>query len=248
MPDQQPPLTIKQQRDLKQELKEQRRQSAAHKDRLKNIITWSIVGAAIIIVIVLVIISKGGTGTTGSLAAVTADDHVAGATTAPAVLIEYSDFQCPACGAYYPITKSLQEKYGDKLAVVYRNYPLTSLHQFAQLGAQAAEAASLQGKFWEMHDLLFENQSMWSKEANEGAVKKVFSSYAEQLKLDTAKFNTDLTSTLVTNRVERDVQSGNAVGISGTPTFFLNGKQLTNPGSQDAFNTLIDGVLTPTNK
>lgn len=246
MSDQQPPLTIKQQRDLKQEMKEQKRTSNARRDRMKNIVTWSIVGAAIVGIVVLVIISKGGTATSNTLAPVTTEDHVAGATTAPAVLVEYSDYQCPACGSYYSVVKNLQKKYGDRLALVYRNFPLTTLHQYAQLGAQAAEASGMQGKYWEMHDLLFENQATWSKSANANDVKKSFSDYANQLKLDVTKFNSDLTSSAVANRVDRDVQSGNAMSISGTPTFFLNGKKLTNPGSEDAFSAIIDGVLSGT--
>ncbi len=237
----QPAPTIKEQRHLKQEMKEQRRQSAAHQERTKQIVTWSIVGLVVVGIVALIIASRGPAGSgSSSVAAVTDQDHVQGPRTAKAVVIEYSDLQCPACGAYYPIMKGLQQKYGDKLALVYRHYPLTQLHQYAQLAAQASEAANLQGKFWEMHDLLFERQDSWPQAKN---VRQTMIDYATELKFDVAKFTTDLDSSVVKDRVNRDVSSGNAVGISGTPTFFLNGTKLTNPGSADAFSKLIDAQL-----
>lgn len=244
MPDQ-PAPTIKEQRNLKQEMKEQRRRSVARQERTKNIITWSIVGAVIIGVVALIVMSSKGSGNNAVVAAVTDQDHIQGPSTAKAVIIEYSDFQCPACGAFYSTLKNIEKKYGDRIALVYRNYPLTSLHQNAQLAAQAAEAANLQGKYWEMHDLLFERQKDWSAV---GDVATTFTDYAQELKLDTSKFSTDLKSAAVKDRITRDVDSGNAVGIAGTPTFFLNGKQLTNPGSEEVFSGLIDAELGPTNQ
>ncbi len=240
MPDQ-VPITIKQQRDLKQEMKEQKRQAAKKQERTKTIVTWSIVGIALVGIIALVMVTRSGNTTSGPVAPVTSADHIQGATTAPAILIEYSDFECPACGAFYPMVKNLQKKYGDKLTVVYRNYPLTQLHPYAQLAAQAAEAANLQGKFWEMHDLLFSRQTTWPTDSN---VKQDFIDYAKELSLDTTKFSSDLESTTVKDRVQRDIDSGNVINIQGTPTFFLNGKQLTNPSSEDAFAKLIDAALT----
>lgn len=237
--------TIKQQRDLKQQEKERRRQASARQDKMKNIITWSIVGAVIVGIVVLIVISSKGSSTNTAVAAVTNEDHIQGPQTAKAVLIEYSDFQCPACGAFYPIVKNLEQKYGDKIAIVYRNYPLTQIHQNAQLAAQAAEAANLQGKFWEMHDLLLDRQSSWS---SAGDVKKTFIEYAKEVKLDEKKFTDDLDSSTVKDRVTRDITSGNAVGITGTPTFYLNGKKLTNPTSEDAFTKLIDAELGNTNQ
>lgn len=245
MPEQGQP-TIKEQRDLKQQEKERRRALAARQERTKNIVTWSIVGLVAVGIIALVVVTaknSGGNGT--AVATVTADDHIQGPASAKAVIIEYSDFQCPACGAYYPIIKNLQQTYGDKIATVYRNYPLTTLHQYAQLAAQAAEAAQLQGKYWEMHDLLFQRQDSWSKGGN---VKQTFTDYAKELGLDTKKFGDDIDSTTVKDRVSRDVNSGNLVAITGTPTFFLNGKKLANPGSEDAFRSLIDAALGTTNQ
>lgn len=232
--------TIKQQRDLKQELKAQRRQSQARRERMKSIVTWSVVGLAVVGMIVLVMVSKGGSSESGTLAPVTSDDHIKGSASAPAVLVEYSDYQCPACGAYYPVVKDLAAKYGEKLAVVFRNFPLTSIHPNAQLAAQAAEAAGLQGKYWEMHDQLFENQQTWSAASD---IQQTFIDYAKQLGLDEAKFRSDLTSNPVKDRVQRDITSGNTIGINATPTFYLNGEKLTNPAGQAAFEQLIDAAL-----
>lgn len=244
MPDQLQP-TIKQQRDLKQMEKDRRRQAAARQEKTKNIITWTSIGLVVVGIIWLIAVSSKGTGTNVAVAAVTADDHISGSQAAPAVLIEYSDFQCPACGTYFPIVKSLKETYGDRLAVVYRNYPLTQLHQYAQLAAQAAEAANLQGKYWEMHDLLFDRQKSWSTASN---VKQTFIDYAKELKLNENTFTNDLESSAVKDRVTRDVTSGNAVGITGTPTFYLNGEKISNPNGEAAFKQLIDAKLANTNQ
>lgn len=241
MPDE-PQLTIKQQRDLKQEEKERRRNAAARQNRTKNIITWSIIGLVVTGIVALVIASGGGQGSTNATVAAVDPkvDHVQGSSTAKAVLIEYSDFQCPACGAYYPTVKNLQKKYGDKLTLVYRNFPLTQLHQYAQLAAQAAEAANLQGKYWEMHDVLFEHQDVWPTDKD---VTATFTGYATDLKLDEKKFATDLTSKTVKDRVQRDIDTGNAVAVNATPTFYLNGTKLTNPGDEASFEKLIDADL-----
>lgn len=238
MPDQSAP-TIKEQRDLKQQDKERRRQAAARQGRIKTIITWSIVGLVVAGIVALIVVSRGPAGS-GTVAAVTDQDHIQGPRTAKATVIEYSDFQCPACAAYYPIMKGLEQKYGDKLALVYRYFPLTQIHQNADLASRAGEAAASQGKFWEMHDLLFERQDSWSTASN---AKQMMIDYAQELQLDETKFTKDIDSKEVKDRVNVDVSSGNSAGLSGTPTFFLNGTKLTNPGSADAFSKLIDAQL-----
>src|SRR3989338_2093696 len=106
------------------------------------------------------------------------NDWVKGNKEAKVTLIEYSDFQCPACGAYYPVVKQLNEEVGDKIVIAYRNFPLRQVHQNAQIAAQAAEAAGKQGKFWEIHDMLFENQKEWSSYVN---AKEIFIKYAQSL-------------------------------------------------------------------
>jgi protein-disulfide isomerase len=240
MPDQQP--TIKQQRDLKQEMKEQRRQANARQERVKNIITWSVIGLAVAGVITLIVIGSRGTPTTGTLPSVSSADHVLGSSTAAVTLIEYSDFECPACATYQPIVNELEKKYGDKIAVVYRYFPLRQIHKSADLAAQASEAAGLQGKFWEMHDLLFSRQTQWSTASD---VKQTLIDYASELKLDTAKFTADLESQTVKDRVNIDVASGEAIGINSTPTFYLNGEKLANMNPNiDAFAAKIDPLIS----
>ena len=175
--------------------------------------------------------------------AVNDSDWYEGGKDASVVLVEYSDFQCPACGAYFPVMKGLKEAYGDKLKIVYRNYPLTSLHPNAQLAAQAAEAAGIQGQFFVMHDLLFGNQQTWSTEADP---TNTFVGYATSIGLDIEKFKTDLTSDETFESVKDDIRSGNKSNIDSTPTFFLNGFQIEkNPQGLEPFKALIDAALTP---
>ncbi len=148
---------------------------------------------------------------------VTANTNVKGQATASATLVEFSDFQCPACGAFYPIIKQLELKYKNELKIAYKHFPLPQ-HTYAQKAAEAAEAAGEQGKFWEMHDALFENQEHLTAED----LKK----YAAELGLDTEKFNQALDSGKFANKVKEDLTLGNKIGINATPTFYLNGKKL----------------------
>lgn len=175
--------------------------------------------------------------------AVSDQDWFEGGKDASVVLVEYSDFQCPACGAYYPIVKGLHDAYGDKLKIVYRNYPLTEVHPNAQIGAQAAEAAGLQGKFFEYHDMLFLNQKAWSLEEDPTGT---LTGYAKTLGLDEAKFTSDLTSDAVKKSVKEDLDGGTKSNIQGTPTFFINGFKIENPNGLEPFKTLIDNALNPT--
>ncbi len=176
--------------------------------------------------------------------AVNDSDWFEGGKDASVVLVEYSDFQCPACGAYFPVMKGLKEAYGDTLKIVYRNYPLASIHPNAQLAAQASEAAGIQGKFFVMHDLLFGNQQTWSAETDP---TNTFIGYATSLGLDVEKFKTDLTSDETLSSVKDDIRSGDKSNVNSTPTFFLNGVQIEkNPQGLDPFKTLIDAALNPT--
>lgn len=175
-------------------------------------------------------------GNVAEIVAVNTADHVRGPATATATLVEYSDFQCPACGTYYPIVKSALEQVGDQARFVYRHFPLNTIHPHAQMAAQASEAADLQGKFWEMNELLFERQATWSKSTDD---KALFAQYAQELGLDVEKFKTDMASSAARERVQRDMTTGNQLRISGTPTFYLNGVLLPTPFStSDLVNRL----------
>ena len=152
-------------------------------------------------------------------------DHTFGSETKKAVLIEYGDFQCPACGNLYPSLKPLKEHYKDQLTFVFREFPLTSIHPNALAAAAAAESAGLQGKFWEMHDKLYENQNEWS---NLDSSKRTdqFILYATQLGLDRAKFKKELSNKKISEKIKRDQALGKKIGASSTPTLMFNGKKL----------------------
>ena len=168
---------------------------------------------------------------------VTDADHTVGSSTARVTLVEYGDFQCPACALYYPLVEQVRKGYGDNLRLVFRQFPLRTNHKNAQPAAEASEAAALQGKFWEMHGLLYEHQTDWSDAADP---KTFFTQYAASLALDLNKFSSDMASDAVKARIERDVVSGNSSGVNGTPSFYLNGKKIQSPKSPGEFKNLID--------
>ena len=143
-------------------------------------------------------------------------DHSEGSADAPIVLVEYGDYQCPYCGAAYPIVKRLQKDLGRELRFVFRNFPITNAHPQAAWAAETAEAAAAQGKFWEMHDYLYENQGHLGDDA-------YFARYEGKLKLDVARIDRELAEHAHARRVEEDFMSGVRSGVNGTPTFFVNG-------------------------
>ena len=153
-------------------------------------------------------------------------DHVFGKTDSKVVLIEYGDFQCPGCGGAHPTVKMLTEKYKDQIAFVFRNFPIASKHPNARAAAAAVEAAGLQGKYWEMHNQVFENQSSWQNlSSNERGA--FFVEYAKGLQLDEAKFKADMESEAVGKKINFDQAIGKKAGAEATPTFLLNGKKLS---------------------
>lgn len=141
-------------------------------------------------------------------------DHAQGAEDAAVTLVEYGDYECPHCGRAYPIVKKVQERLGDRLRFVFRNFPLTQAHPHALKAAEAAEAAADQGKFWEMHDALFENQTALDDDS--------LKSYAAEIGLDTDKFAEDLDTDKFEEKVREDFMNGIESGVNGTPTFFIN--------------------------
>lgn len=172
---------------------------------------------------------------------VQADDWTIGgeSSTTTVSLVEYSDFQCPACAFYADWTRKLILDIPE-LKLTYRHFPLNRIHQNADLSARAAEAAGKQGKFWEISELLFVNQDNW--DTNDKA-ETIFSGYAQQLGLDLVKFNDDLNSQAVKDEVLKDYQSGLDSGVDSTPSFYLNGKFITNPRTYEEFVTLIKDTL-----
>ena len=148
--------------------------------------------------------------------------HARGGLNAKVTLDEYGDYQCPPCGALYPELRTLEKDYGDQVRFVFHQFPL-SIHKHAELAAHAAEAASLQGHFWEMHDMLYQNQLSWSVAED---ARPVFIQYARMLGLDVDRFTRDLDSPEVKARVDIDIERGKSLGVQGTPTVFINGRQL----------------------
>lgn len=152
-------------------------------------------------------------------------EHTLGNENAKVVLIEYADYQCPGCGTTAPTVKSLTEKYRDSMLLIFRNYPITTSHPNARVAAATAEAAGLQGKFWEMHSLLFEKQSEWSN-ASVNDRLGIFLSYGDQLGLNREQLEKDIASENIKRKIDFDTAIGRVQNITGTPTFFLNGKSL----------------------
>lgn len=144
-------------------------------------------------------------------------DHIQGPTNARIHLVEYGDFECPFCGEAYPIVKAIQQKLGKELCFTFRNFPLTKAHPHAEHAAEAAEAAGAQGRFWEMHDLLFENQDALDD-------RDLFR-YAEMLRLDVPRLMTEVRTGAHLHRIREDFSSGVRSGVNGTPTFFINGER-----------------------
>jgi protein-disulfide isomerase len=146
---------------------------------------------------------------------VSARDHVQGSANAPVTLLEYGDYECPYCGEAYPIVKQLQKRLGADVRFVFRNFPLANNHPHAKLAAEAAEVVGAQGKFWEMHDTLYEHQS--------ALTEPDLARYARGLGLDEKTFSTELRRPVYADRVREDFESGIRSGVNGTPTFYING-------------------------
>lgn len=145
------------------------------------------------------------------------NDHSSGSKDATITLVEYGDYECPHCARAYPIVKKVQEKMGDKMRFVFRNFPLTQMHPNALHAAEASEIADKQGKYWQMHDVLYENQDALDDES--------LKSYAGQIGLDAGKFAADLDNDTYEEKVREDFMGGVESGVNGTPTFFINGER-----------------------
>ncbi len=148
--------------------------------------------------------------------------HTLGPANAPVQLEEFGDFECPPCGMFHPILEQMHEEFGDRLRITFREYPLPS-HQHALAAASAAEAAGIQGKFWEMHDLIYEHQNDWKTQFD---VRPIFERYAKQVGVDVERYKRDLGGDLVAQRIFQDGRRGHSLGVQGTPTVFINGREV----------------------
>jgi len=163
------------------------------------------------------------------------NDHAQGPADAPVTLVEYGDYQCPYCGQAYPIVKAIQARSGPRLRFVFRNMPLKNAHPQAELAAEAAEAAALQGKFWEMHDALYEHQARLGPE--------FVTKEAARLHLDLDAFNAAIDSGQVRGRVEHDFMDGVRSGVNGTPTFFINGTRFDDSWDEETLGAAIEHAI-----
>jgi protein-disulfide isomerase len=230
-------LSKKELYDLERERRIKQNQTLNKKSSFKRALIW--IGVVILIALSiwgLVKIAKPPSinQQTGNLSAVSTTDWVEGNKDSTNILIEYGDFQCPACGAYYPLVNQLVKDQGQNFKFVFRNFPLQQ-HQNAKPAAYAAGAAGKQGKFWEMYGMLFENQNNWS---NLGDATDTFVGYARSIGLNVDQFNTDRVSADVKDKVQSDSQSGLDALVNATPSFFYNGTKVQ-PGSYDEFVQLV---------
>jgi Na+/H+ antiporter NhaA len=164
------------------------------------------------------------------------DDHIRGPDDAPVTLVEYADFECPYCGQTEPILRDLVAEFGDQLRYVFRHLPLTEVHEHAQLAAEAAEAAGAQGKFWEMHDLLFAHQDALDV--------RDLKAYADELGLDMERFSKELRTRKYAARIANDVAEADETGVTGTPTFFVNGRRHHGAYDLDTLTQLVRSAAT----
>jgi len=204
----------------------------------------TIIGTLALIAGIAVVFSQGSSTQSGKILdpaqVVGKATNAKGPDDAKVTVVEFSDFQCPACRATYPLIKELINKYPNEVRVVYRHFPLNTIHPYAQIGAQAAVAAGEFGKFWEMHDLLFEKQAEWTSVQNEQAARDILITYAEQLTIDKQQFSEKIDSESVRNVVNQDLSYAVQQGLDSTPTLFVNGQQ-TAPSQ---LLTTVENLLT----
>ena len=221
---------------------------------------WAVTGIIVFVVAAMIIAgaysSNSGSGSSSqsgfvatTVPPITASDWKEGNPNAAVSLIEYGDFECPACGEYYPIMQQLLAQYGGKVLFVFRNFPLYSIHPFAGISAQAAEAAGFLGgpsKYWAMHDLLYQKQTEWSTNPSltpSQVVSQFLNGYAGSIGLNAAQFDAALNATSVLDKIQTDVQGGNAAQINHTPTFFVNLVQIPNPTSLRDFENVLNAAI-----
>jgi protein-disulfide isomerase len=163
------------------------------------------------------------------------NDNMLGPENAKVTIIEYSDFECPFCSRAKPTIDQILEKYPDDVKVIFKHMPLTQLHPYAQKAAEAAECAADQGKFWEMHDMLFDNQdNLYTTSLKE---------YAKDLGLDTEQFNACLDSGAMKARIDKDAQEAQSAGVRGTPAFFVNGRLISGAQPFTVFDSAVKAAL-----
>lgn len=167
--------------------------------------------------------------------------HAHGPENAPVTLEEFGDFECPPCGLFHPVVQAMEKEYGQRLRFIFRQFPLTQTHKHALAAARASEAAGLQGKFWEMHDLLYDNQATWHEATD---IAPIFEGYAKNIGLDLERFRRDVASQIVAQRIFLDGKRAYDLGVKGTPTVFMNGREVQFESlAPDKLKALINAEL-----
>jgi len=173
-------------------------------------------------------------------------NHVQGAGNKNVTLVEFADFQCPACASYFPLLKQVKEKYGDDITFQFRHFPLVQIHPNAMVAHRAAEAAAKQDKFWQMHDILYERQNSWKDSSN---MTLIVEDYASELALNIDQFKADFSSSEVNDLIQADIKAGQQAGVNSTPTFVLNGAKIEDmPDDLAGFSKLIDDAIAQQNQ
>jgi protein-disulfide isomerase len=227
------------------EKREERKQRAQHRNAKRTALWTSVlIGLGVVVFVVVQFASSPSVEVAGQsdarLTEISEEEWIKGNPKATVTLVEYSDFQCPSCAMFYPILRKLDADFGDKVRIVYRHFPLNN-HLHAKMAAQAAEAAGKQGKFWKMHDLIFDQQQEWS--ATVGSARGRFIGYAKELALDMERFEADLDAKPTREAVDTDHRSGERLGVNSTPTFFLNGVMIKNLRNENELRNLIQKAI-----
>ena len=202
---------------------------------------------AVLVVIVLVLIgvfafTGDKSNKSGGSSSVKPSQNITGEGKSGVNLVEYGDFECPFCEQYEGTLEQVRQLYGAQIHFQFRNFPLTSVHPNAYAASRAAEAAALQGKFWEMHDTLYQPNN-WSQWSTASGPTKFFNQYAQQIGLNVEQFKTDFASDKVNAQVSADLGEANKLGLTGTPTFFLDGKQVQINNTLDDFKKILDAEI-----
>lgn len=229
---------------LTKEMKDAIRSRQQKSRKIKETLTW-LIPAVLVLGGVFWLVMSGGSGsvdgTVNTSAMPVAEDRLYGKLGAKVALVEYGDFQCPACAAYWPAVVQLKQQYPNDLVIAFRHFPLVQIHNLATPAAVATEAANIQGKFWEMHDKIYQNQKIWTVASDPNAE---FQKYASEIGLDMTKFNADFANAnAYEDLIVSHMKSGGALKVTGTPTFFLNGQKMSVQSPQQ----LVDLVTAAVN-
>ena len=213
---------------------------------MKNLplLVGTIVGTLLLIVGVAFLFSKPSTpaSTEADMTLLTQDArNIKGSTTPTVTIVEFSDLQCPACRAAQPLVDQIVTQYSDQVQLVFRHFPLITIHRYAQIAAQANEVAGDAGKFWEFHELVFANQTEWSSLGSQDEVIAKFGEYFDQLEIDKTDLAQRIESSNIEQRVNQDSALAQSLGVNATPTFFVNGRQTAAPQLLQT----VESLLTP---